>query len=349
MLGFAGRSLDIECMFLDPSPDAPAGKAGTVLRYAFDDVLGLRELADQCELLTYEFENVPVAAIEALGADTTIYPPPAALRNAQDRLVEKNLFRSLGIPTPDYHSVDSRAELAEAAHRLGYPMVIKTRRHGYDGKGQMALLSPDDLDAAWQSLGSAPLIAERMIRFDREVSIIGARRADGVTAIYPLTENVHRDGILRTSRAPAGSPALNALAARHLDVLVGELGYVGVIALELFVVGDELLANEFAPRVHNSGHWTIEGARTSQFENHLRAILGLPLGDTAAVGQVAMENLIGRFPRNPGALTTAGYYLHDYGKEPRPGRKLGHVTLVAGDVETRERRLRALQQMLQDH
>ena len=348
MLGNAGHALDVECVFLDPASRPPALQVGPVLNYAFDDLDGLRELAARCDLLTYEFENVPVDAVEAMSGETTIYPPAAALRNAQDRLNEKNLFRSLGIPTPDYHAVDTFDELSDAAARLGYPLILKTRRLGYDGKGQRTLHTASDLHDAWRSLGDAPLIAEQMIRFDYEVSIIGARRADGKRATYPLTENKHRDGILRTSRAPAGSAALNDLASRYLDALMDELGYVGVIALELFVVGDRLLANEFAPRVHNSGHWTIEGARTSQFENHLRAILGLPLGETAAIGQVAMENLIGKMPRDPAALKGAGYFVHDYGKEPRPDRKLGHITLVADDIETRERRLQELQKILYD-
>jgi len=348
MLGFAGRSLGVECIFLDPSPDAPARQAGTVLNYAFDDVGGLRRLAAQCELLTYEFENVPVEAVEALASDICVYPPSAALRNAQDRLIEKDLFSSLGIPTPGYVAVDTDADLAAAADQLGYPFILKTRRLGYDGKGQLRVSASSDLHSAWRDLGAVPLIAEQMIRFDCEVSVIGARRADGAIAIYPLTENVHRDGILRTSRAPAGSPELNALAAGYLEALVARLGYVGVVALELFVVGNELLANEFAPRVHNSGHWTIEGARTSQFENHLRSILGMPLGDTSVVGQVAMENLIGESLRDPEALEKDGYYVHDYGKSPRPGRKLGHITLVEKDHETRERRLRELQAILYD-
>ena len=313
MLGFAARALDVECVFLDPSAAPPASAAGQVLRFAFDDRGGLAELAARADVLTYEFENVPVQAVEELTGTLDVFPPPGALRVAQDRLDEKTLFESLDIPTPPFHKVDSRNDLFAAAEAIGLPLVVKTRRLGYDGKGQAVVRDASQIETTWSKLGSAPLIAEQLVPFDYEVSAIGARDRAGRIVTYPLTRNAHVDGILRTSLAPAGTPSLTEVATDYHARLSDRLDYVGVLALELFVVGDRLLANEFAPRVHNSGHWTIEGAATSQFENHLRAILGLPLGDTAAVGHAAMENLIGTMPADVAGLTQAGYHVHDYG------------------------------------
>jgi len=346
MLGHAGRALGIECIFLDPGDNPPAQDAGTVIRCAFGDIGGLRELAARVDVLTYEFENVPVDAVEAVADLTDVYPPPAALRFAQDRLTEKRLFESLDIPVATFKAVDSEVDLQHAADEIGLPLVLKTRRLGYDGKGQVVIRDRDALADAWRALGASALIAERLIDFEYEVSAIGARSVAGDMASYPLTENRHRDGILRTSRAPAGNPEITELAQGYHAKLAAELDYVGVLALELFVIGDKLIANEFAPRVHNSGHWTIEGAATSQFENHLRAISAMPLGDPSAIAFVAMENLIGTLPAALQPLSDAGFCVHDYGKTPRPGRKLGHITLQAGDAESREQKLRALHEIM---
>jgi len=346
MLGHAGRALGIECFFLDPTENPPAQDAGTVIRCAFDDIDGLRELASRVDVLTYEFENVPVSAVEAVVDALDVYPPPAALRFAQDRLVEKQLFQSLGIPVAAFRTVDSEIDLKNAANEIGLPLVLKTRRFGYDGKGQIVVRDDSALADAWRELGAAPLIAEQLIEFDAEVSMIGVRNVAGDIVTYPLTENVHKNGILQTSRAPAGSTELTELAQSYHAKLVTELAYVGVLALELFVVGDHLVANEFAPRVHNSGHWTIEGAVTSQFENHLRAIANMPLGDPSAIGYVAMENLIGSLPADLQLLQEAGYFVHEYGKTARPGRKLGHITLIAGDADSCERKLQALHEIM---
>jgi len=256
------------------------------------------------------------------------------LRHSQDRLDEKKLLMQLEIPLPGYHVIDSREDLDIAADALGLPMVIKTRRLGYDGKGQFIVKNNDDLDAAWEALGGQSLIAEQWIRFDYEVSCIGVRSVSGEIAIYPLARNVHVDGILRTSRSPVDQPQLAAQASEYVCRLVRHLDYVGVVALELFVTGDNLLANEFAPRVHNSGHWTIEGSETSQFENHLRAILDMPLGSTANTGHAGMVNLIGEIGAGTRALGVG--VLHDYGKAARPTRKLGHVTVVADTAEKRD-------------
>jgi len=334
MLGFAARKLDAECRFLDPSDRPPAAQCGKVIQSAYDDRIALVALAETCDVITYEFENVPVEALRHIEGLVPVYPPAAALQSSQDRLDEKKLFDHLEIPLPGYHAIDSRDDMDRAAKRLGLPMVIKTRRFGYDGKGQYVVKKAADLDAAWEALGDQALIAEQWVAFDYEVSCIGVRSVSGEVAIYPLAHNVHNEGILSTSRSPVDEPELFELAADFVNRLLDHLDYVGVLALELFVMGDKLLANEFAPRVHNSGHWTIEGSETSQFENHLRAILDLPLGSTAGIGHAGMINLIGEIPAKARSLGIGT--LHDYGKTPRPGRKLGHITVVADTAEQRD-------------
>ena len=334
MLGFAARELGVECRFLDPSISPPARVCGEVVQRPFDDTAALAELARSCDVITYEFENVPVDALQQIEDQIPVYPPIDALRHAQDRLYEKQLFGTLGIPLPGYRAVHTPEDLAAAAEALGLPIVIKTRRLGYDGKGQFVVRTSRDVDAAWKALGSQPLIAEQWVSFDYEVSAIGVRNVDGEVRPYALSRNRHQDGILRTSRSPIDAPALTRKADGYLRRLMGHLDYVGVLALELFVSGDHLLANEFAPRVHNSGHWTIEGAVTSQFENHLRAVMNLPLGSTENLGFAGMINLIGTIPDSARRLTDS--HLHDYGKTPRPGRKLGHITVVADSAHGRD-------------
>lgn len=337
MLGFAGNALGLELVFLDPSEKPPAADAGEVLKYPFDDAEGLNQLAARCDVITYEFENVPVATAIELSKSVPVYPPPIALECAQDRLVEKNLFVELEIPVPGFHAVDNADDLREAIALLGLPVVLKTRRMGYDGKGQAIIRDVSEIDDTLSRLGGSGLIAEAWVPFDREVSAIGARSVGGDVACWPLTENIHVDGILSESRAPAPDASeLTVLATTYLERILNKLDYVGVLALELFVCGDELLANEYAPRVHNSGHWTIEGAQCSQFENHVRAILDMPLGSTGMRGCAGMLNLIGDIPENRQALESPPAHLHDYGKDPRPGRKLGHVTVVTDDEANRE-------------
>ena len=331
MLGFAAHDLNVECRFVDPSEYPPAAACGKVIQSAFDDPIALIALANNCDVITYEFENVPVEALQHIEGITPVYPPAAALRHSQDRLDEKKLFDDLKIPLPGYYVIDTRADIDEAANKLGLPMVIKTRRLGYDGKGQFIANELADLDAAWGELGGQALIAEQWVPFDYEVSCIGVRNVDGDIAIYPLSRNVHVDGILRTSRSPVDELELAEKASVYVNRLLDHLDYVGVLALELFVTGEQLLANEFAPRVHNSGHWSIEGSETSQFENHLRAILNLPLGSTESKGHAGMVNLIGEIPEAVRQQEIG--QLHDYGKEPRSGRKLGHITVVADTAE----------------
>ncbi len=331
MLALAGYPLGLRCRFLDAAADAPAGQVAEQLRGSFEDCQALDRLTAGLEVATYEFENVPVAAVRYLAERLPVYPPPDALQTAQDRLSEKTFFQAHAIPTPPFAAVQTRAELDSAVQQIGLPAVLKTRRFGYDGKGQMVLRQPGDVARAWELLQGVPLLLEGFVRFDRELSILAVRSRTGQTAFYPLVENHHRDGILRLSLSPApGLPVqLQTLAEQYAARAVHALQYVGVLAIEFFECAGGLLANEMAPRVHNSGHWTIEGAQTSQFENHLRAILGWPLGGIEPVGHAAMLNLIGSVPAVERILAVRGAHLHLYGKEPRPGRKLGHVTLCA--------------------
>ncbi len=346
MLGAAARDLGHSCCFLDPGADPPAASVGTVLCGGYDDQRALRRLAARVDVLSYEFENLPVDALAELGSLRPIFPPPAALSLAQDRLHEKKLFSRLGIPLPAYRAVDTRADLEAAVAGLGSPLVLKTRRFGYDGKGQFLLQGMADIEGAWAALGGNALIAEAWVPFDRELSIIGARALDGSICVWPLTENRHAEGILRTSIAPVDAPALSALATTYIRQLLTTLDYVGVLALELFVMGDRLLANEFAPRVHNSGHWTIEGSATSQFANHVRAITGDALGPADCIEFAGMVNLIGSIPDAVRRYPDTRAALHDYGKSPRAGRKLGHVTVIAARAEERDRLLGELQSCL---
>ena len=335
MLGYAARDLGVECCFVDPSDSPPAADCGEVLQRPFDDSEALAKLAATCDVVTYEFENVPVEALYKIDGKVPVYPPANALRHAQDRLDEKRLFDQLDIPLPGYRTVDSREDIVSATEELGLPVVIKSRRLGYDGKGQFIVRERDDIDTAWKTVGGQPLIAEQWIKFDFEVSCIGARNVDGDIVIYPLSRNFHDGGILKTSRSPIDAPVLADRAETYVRRMLGHLDYVGVLALELFVCGDDLFANEFAPRVHNSGHWTIEGSATSQFENHLRAVMNRPLGSTASLNHAGMVNLIGDIP---GTIRSQELgVLHDYGKAPRPGRKLGHLTVTAESAAERDR------------
>jgi len=333
MLALAGYPLGIRCRCYDPSPEAPAGQVSPLTAARFDDLPALRRFARDVDVLTYDWENVPVDSVRAVGKLARACPNPDALARSQDRLREKSLFRALKIPTPEFHAVESERDLAAALGRIGAPGILKTRRLGYDGKGQARIASRRMAGAAWRELGGSPLIYEQFIRFTREVSLIGMRSKTGEIAFYPLAENVHVAGMLSYTRAPYSHSALQRAAERYVGRLLRELSYVGVLAVELFECQDHLLANEIAPRVHNSGHWSIEGAVTSQFESHLRAVAGLPLGETRTLGHSAMLNLIGELPEPRELLAVPDAHLHVYGKAPRPGRKVGHVTLRAGSPE----------------
>jgi 5-(carboxyamino)imidazole ribonucleotide synthase len=312
----------------------------------YDDRDKLSQLSERIDLATFDFENVPVAAARFLEQQVLVFPPPTALETAQDRLCEKALFWELGIPTPPFSTVDSLDDLHEAVSQLGLPAVLKTRRLGYDGKGQRLLQETGDIEPAWTALGSVPLILESFVPFQREVSILALRGRHGETAFYPLVENRHRDGILRLSVAPCLAADLEQQAQDYATCVLEKLAYVGLLAIEFFVLEEQLLANEMAPRVHNSGHWTIEGAETSQFENHLRAMLRLPLGSTAAIGYSAMLNFISEIPDRNTFLAVPGVHLHDYGKTARPGRKVGHATLRVDDSNILQARLAPLLPMV---
>jgi 5-(carboxyamino)imidazole ribonucleotide synthase len=344
MLALAGTPLNCSFVFVDPTPDAPASVVGQqlVCEYTADE--GLNALAG-CDVVTYEFESVPVAAADALAARVAVFPPPAALRVAQDRLLEKSCFRELGIETAPFEAVDSEQDLAAAVAKLGLPAVLKTRRFGYDGKGQFVLERVEDVAAAWAAVGGAPSILEGFVRFERELSLIAVRGREGQVRFYPLVENHHECGILRKTLAPAPrlSMQLQSAAERYATHILEHLEYVGVLALELFQVADTLVANEIAPRVHNSGHYSIEGARTSQFENHLRAILGLPLGDTSPLGRSCMLNLVGSLPNAAAVLAVPDAHLHLYGKSARAGRKMGHITVRSATDGELSARIAALE------
>jgi 5-(carboxyamino)imidazole ribonucleotide synthase len=342
MLALAGYPLGLRFVFLDQSQDAPGAQVGRIITGAFDDRSKLAELAREVDVITFDVENVPVEAVAQIAATKPFLPPVTALGASQDRLTEKTLFRQLKIPTPAFAPVDSLADLEAAVAKIGTPGVLKTRRLGYDGRGQYQVRKPQDAAAAWETLGSVPLIYEQFIDFSREVSIIGVRSTRGETRFYPLAANTHSAGILRYSIAPYRHPSLQKQAETHLKRLLRHFDYAGVLTIEFFVAGGRLIANEMAPRVHNSGHWTIEGAQTSQFENHVRAILGLPLGDTRALGHCAMLNFIGTLPALGNILRVSGVHFHSYGKEPRPNRKLGHCTINAPSPGARDRALKQL-------
>jgi len=351
MLGLAGVALGLTFTFLDPSSAAPAAAVGDLVVGELDDLDAAAHAAKGATVVTYEWEGVPAATARALARDVNVLPSARALDVSQDRLVEKEMFRSLGIATAPFCAVDDRASLDAAIAQLGLPAVLKTRVGGYDGKGQAVLRSAGDIDVAWRTLGGVPLILEGFVPFDRELSILAVRARDsGEVACWSTVENTHVRGILRFTRAPA--PNLDAALQRNAEACIlpflEALDYVGVGCVELFQVGDELLANEMAPRVHNSGHWTIEGAETSQFENHLRAVLGWPLGSTATRYESAMVNCVGGMPDVAAVLTTPGAHPHDYGKAARPGRKVGHVTVVATQPDELHARLARVEPLVAD-
>ncbi len=344
MLALAGYPLGLSFRVLDHSADAPAGKLAELMVTEFDDREALARFASGLDVVTYEFENVPDETVRFLSGLVEVFPPPEALEAAQDRLTEKRFFQKLGIPTPPFAPVDSRDDLDFALQRIGLPAVLKTRRFGYDGKGQFVLRAEEDARRAWNALEGRALLLESFVRFDREISILAVRGKGGETAFYSPVENLHEKGMLRLSLAPA--PNMTSELARQgedyaLRVL-GALNYTGVLAIEFFEIEGQLYANEMAPRVHNSGHWTIEGAEISQFENHLRAIAGLPLGSTAALGSSAMVNLIGDLPDLAKLASVPGAHIHLYGKAPRENRKLGHVTLRADDPQSLGSRIRQI-------
>ena len=338
MMALSGAPLGLRFLVMDTVADACAGQFAPMIVGDWRDENALAEFASKIDVATFDFENVPAESAQWLAERVPVFPQPRALAIAQDRLAEKTLFRELGIPVPEFAAIASRDELEVAIAQLGTPCILKTRRLGYDGKGQFRIKSPGDAAAAWDALGAQAttvgLILEGFVAFERELSVVAVRGRNGEFRTWPLTENWHVDGVLSASLAPAKvDAALTQAAFAHARKLAEALDYVGVFALELFCRDGVLLANELAPRVHNSGHWTIEGSETSQFQNHLRAVLGLPLGSTRMVGLACMLNWIGEMPDARAVLDEAGGHWHDYGKEARAGRKVGHATLRADSAE----------------
>ena len=340
MLALAGAPLGIRFLMVDSAADACGAQVAPLLAADWRDFAALERFAASVDVATFDFENVPADTATWLAERVRVFPNPRALAATQDRLAEKSLFRELGLDTPAFAAVDSLDDLRAAVATIGCPAVLKTRRLGYDGKGQFRIKSPADIDAAWAALGGVPLILEAWIAFDREVSLVAVRGRDGEFRTYPLVQNWHSEGILAATLAPApAADALSEPASRHARAIAERLDYVGTFALELFVKDGRLLGNEMAPRVHNSGHWTIEGAPCSQFENHVRAVLGMPLGDTSALGVSVMLNWIGELPDARPVLAEPRAHWHDYGKAPRAGRKVGHATLRADSADEMAERL----------
>ena len=328
MLAQAAEPLGVQVLCAGQPGDC-AEQVAPVVAVDLDDAAAVAEFAAQVDLVTIESENIDAAVLHGLN----LYPNARAVGIAQDRLPEKRFFQSCGIGVAPFAPVDSLQDLERAIESTGLPAILKTRRMGYDGKGQVRLYRPEDAAAAWDEIGGVPCILEGMLRFDAEVSLIAARSRGGQIAFYPLVENHHRDGILRTSIAPyAHAEGLQKQAEAHMTKVLEELDYAGVLAIEFFVQGDTLRANEMAPRVHNSGHWTIEGSKASQFENHLRAILGMELGSTESTPTV-MLNCIGTMPPVEETEQFPALFRHDYGKEARPGRKVGHLTFPASETK----------------
>ena len=345
MLALAGTPLDMNFVFLDPAPDACAAALGEHLLAGYDDPEALRRMAESVDLVTFEFENVPAETVAFLAKYVPVYPAAEPLRIARDRWFEKSLFKELGIPTPDFADIQSQADLDAAVAAIGLPAVLKTRTLGYDGKGQKVLRQPADVTGAFAELGSVPCILEGFVPFTGEVSLVAVRGRDGETRFYPLSHNTHVGGVLNLSIASSAHP-LQTLAEDYISRVLTKLDYVGVLAFEFFEVDGGLKANEIAPRVHNSGHWTIEGAECSQFENHLRAVAGLPLGSTAKVGESAMVNFLGSVPPTEQVIRIADCHLHHYGKAFKAGRKVGHATLRCKDSATLQARIAEVQALI---
>lgn len=333
MLALAAAPLGIECRFVDPAEDAGARVAAGQIIATYDNIDALTELAEWSDAVTFEFENVPAPALAAISAHSRLAPAPRSLEVSQDRLLEKRLFESLGFAVAPYRTVDSLEDLERALEEIAAPAILKTRRLGYDGKGQARITSPADAQHAWQQMEDAPSILEGVVDFEREISAIVVRSSDGTAVAYPPAENIHRSGILHTSSAPAAHipRELTDLATEHALEIAEDLDHVGTLAVEMFVTGEQLAINEIAPRVHNSGHWTMNGAGSSQFENHVRAVMGLPLGAAAPITPTVMVNLVGGLPDRSELLAVRGAHVHLYDKAPRPGRKLGHVNVVDFD------------------
>lgn len=345
MMADAGRLLGDTFSFLDPNADSCAARSGELLVADYSDADGLKALASSADVASYEFENVDVAAVLQLQNEIPVYPSVDALKACQDRLAEKQLLQQLGIPLAGFAEVNNRPDLLAAIAEVNYPAVLKTRRMGYDGKGQMILRGPEDLERAWHKLGDYPLVLEAFVPFENEASIIAARDRSGEIVYYPMSWNIHLQGVLAVSCSPWFGRSMQQQAENLIGRILEHFDYVGVLTLELFNCNGRLLANEIAPRVHNSGHLTIEGSACSQFENHIRAISGRELGVPESAGVSLMLNWLGEIPEHGALLDQSGIYLHDYAKQPRPGRKLGHTTICADNWDGIRKKLEGFRHM----
>lgn len=337
MLALSAHPLNIKTLCIDPKADACGGDVTELIVSELDQIDALKPHLADVDAVTIETENIPLETAKAFADLKPFYPSLNALAVSQDRMQEKTFVSDLGIATADFKGATTLDELKAACDNMSLPVVVKTCRFGYDGKGQAVIRDLDQVEKAWQELASDHLIVEAFVPFDREVSLVSVRDQAGDFAFYPLAQNVHEDGILRSSTAPYDDPKLQALAEDYARLMMDKLNYIGVMTIEFFQVGDKLLVNEIAPRVHNSGHWTIEGAVTSQFANHIRAIAGIPLGSTETLGCSYMYNCVGEMPSANGCMSVPGLHYHAYNKAARAKRKVGHITLVAKDKRTLEK------------
>lgn len=332
MIALAGLPMGLNFCFYDSADECCAEPLGKLFRGSFDDEDLLKQFADEVDLITYEFENVPLKTIDLLPKDKVVYPSVKALNYTQDRLKEKNLFKKLGLPTPGFKEINNFDDLQNAKDELGFPFVIKTRSGGYDGKGQIVIKQESDFEKAQELYETVPCIAEEWVKFEREVSLITVCGKDDIR-FYDLNENEHRNGVLYLTQNKKNDP-IQDQAIQWAKKLSEKLNYRGILTIEFFQCGNTLLANEYAPRVHNSGHWTIEGATSSQFENHLRAILDKPLGSTKSNGYSKMYNCLGSLPNKESLLSIEDLHVHDYDKTPREGRKVGHINITNSSLDS---------------
>lgn len=342
MMALAGYPLGINFVFFDPVASACAGQLGELMVADYDDYAALDQFCEKVDHVTLDFENVPVAALRHVAKQKSVFPAPEVLEIAQDRLTEKTFCRNNDIPTAEFVAINNRSQLLSAAEKFAFDGILKTRRLGYDGKGQHRINSRESIQSIPDDIFSQDLILEQRIDFFREVSVIVVRNAQGQIKTWPLCENHHKNGILATTIAPAQATDLDQQTIQYATKMAEQLNYTGVLVVEFFQTKTAVMVNEMAPRVHNSGHWTIEGADTSQFENHLRAGLGLPLGSTQAKGVAAMLNWIGAFPENHLQTNEVDLFWHIYGKQPRAGRKIGHSTILSDNRQDLHDRIVAL-------
>lgn len=346
MLALSAHPLGIELICMDPTPAPCAASVTKTITADYQDQKALSKFVQGLDVVTVENENIPTETAQFIQQHCCFYPSLQALQVSQDRLLEKNLFNELGIATPPYRAIHSLQDLKNAVAEISLPAVLKTRRFGYDGKGQFLIKTAIQVEEAWKTIGGENLILEQFIAFDREVSIISVRNVQGQILHYPLVENQHNQGILRVSKAPYHDNLLQKKAKTYAEAILNKFNYVGVLAIEFFHQGENLIANEMAPRVHNTGHWTIEGAVTSQFENHLRAICNFPLGDTRNRGYSMMLNCISTLPKLIDILAIKGAHFHTYEKQARKNRKLGHITLNHEDLSELEQSYHLIQQVV---